>query len=85
MAAVIAWSDADAFFGMGWLGGSLSLGESDAWGSRADINVCQMAERLPSCTVHVCSPRLRPLCCLVLRMQNLACKGPFLCAACVDP
>ena len=41
MAAVIAWSDADAFFGMGRLGGSLSLGESDAWGSRADINVCQ--------------------------------------------
>ena len=54
MAAVIAWSDAGAFFGMGWLGGSLSLGESDAWGSRADINVCQTAERLASCTVHVC-------------------------------
>ena len=50
---VIAWSDADAFFGMGRLGGSLSLGESDAWGSRADINVCQTAERLASCTVHV--------------------------------
>ena len=46
--------DADVFFGMGWLGGSLSLGESDAWGSRADINVCQMTERLASCTVHVC-------------------------------
>ena len=39
---------------VGWLGGSLSLGESDGLGARADITVCETAERLASCTVHVC-------------------------------
>ena len=35
------WSDAKAYSGLGWLGGSLSLSESGTWGSRADNNVCQ--------------------------------------------
>jgi len=54
VAAAIAWSDAKAYSGLDWLGGSLSLGESDGLGWRADIHVCETAERLASCIVHVC-------------------------------
>ena len=44
--------------GWDWLGGSLSLGESDGLGWRADIHVCETAERLASCTVALYSTRV---------------------------